>query len=77
MAPGSLLWYPIPTYFGFLLDRIEVFLEYVEVEGFQFRIQHETVVPDTDEPQRDEGLQLVVQVIKLSGFVIDAPSKIA
>jgi hypothetical protein len=60
-----------------LLDRIEVFLEYVEVERFQLRIQHEAVVPDADEPQRDEGLQLVAQVIKLSGFVTDAPSKIA
>ena len=41
-----------------MLHGVEVFHEYVEVELPEFGLQHEDVVPDADEAQWVEGVQL-------------------
>ena len=43
-----------------MLDWVELFFEYFEVERFQLGLEHEDVMSDADEAQRVEGLQLDV-----------------
>ncbi len=48
-----------------MLDRIEFFIEYIEVEWSEFRLRHENVMPDANEAQRVEAVQLnVAGVVK-------------
>lgn len=43
-----------------MLDRIEFFVEYIEVERFEFRLRHKNVMPDANEAQGVEAVQLNV-----------------
>ncbi len=40
----------------FMLDRIEFFIEYIEVEWSEFRLRHENVMPDAYEAQGVEAV---------------------
>ncbi len=43
-----------------MLDRIEFFIEYIEVEWSEFRLRHENIMADANEAQGVEAVQLNV-----------------
>ena len=54
-----------PANLYLVLDWVEVFCEYVEVELSEFGFEHEEVVTDADEAQRVQRVQLdVPRVVK-------------